>query len=149
LLACQGTDEQRPRLFVYFDELSGSVFSEDDNAVTQTQELVDVAGGHQEGRSATSQVSRDSQDFLFCTDIHAGGGLFEEENARASAKPSGKQSLLLVTSTERSNLSMESRRADAQLGHLPTGKLTRPVPAQNTTFSESSEHHHGDIREDT
>src|SRR5690606_26274308 len=79
------------------DELPGDLpFAQDDDAVAEHRELLDVGRDHDGPDAALGEIADGGVDLLARADVDAARRLVEEDHLDAGQQPSGDDGLLLV-----------------------------------------------------
>src|SRR5262245_8958022 len=103
--SCSGTGhggEQPPGSQIFISEFCHDGASvEDDAPVRELGELVHIRRYEQDGRARGTELENLAVDLRPRPDVHAGGGIIEQEHACLRGDPAGDNCLLLIAAGQR------------------------------------------------
>src|SRR5262244_3571753 len=103
------------------EEATDGTFAHDGDSIADADDLLHVAGDHQDRDAAVRQRAHQLVDLALGADVDTAGRLVEDDDARLHGKPLGEDHLLLVAAGKRRDLVGDRRRLDGEPASLPLG----------------------------
>lgn len=118
------------------------------NAVTDTDELGQLGGNHDDGLACIGKLIDDFVDLILGADVDASGRLIEDEDVRLRDNPLGEQHFLLVTTGEGGDIHIDVMALDVEVLAVLFNFLALKVVVHNPALADLGQGGQGRVLSD-